>query len=360
MSRPSALAHSIADGSIPPGHYAILIVDDEDGIRDVLVRWLTSSGYAATSARSADEALARLAANPVAAVLCDIRMPGHDGLWLAAKIRQRFPETAVIMSSGVHDADAATECARQGVVDYLVKPFGRDRLRDAVSRAVEWHATAWDARRWRETLLREMDTRKASLWDHIHRDPVANDEQLDALLRSLPGRTAEVRDHAKRVAGLASAIARALGRSDEEIRELRRASLLHELGKHAVPDAVLKKPAPLTAEEQALVRLVPHLTAEMLTGVPFLAAAAAIVRDVAERMDAQGYPRGIRAEGVQLASRILAVADAYDTMTHARVYRDPIPPQEARLELERCAGSQFDPAVVNALETAIDDSSRVD
>ena len=359
MALPSALAQSLPEGSGQPGDYSILVVDDEDTVRQVLVRWLESSGYAAASARSADEALARLAAAPVSVVLCDIRMPGHDGLWLAARIRQRYPEIAVIMSSGVHDTDAATECARQGVVDYLLKPFGRDRLRDAVSRAVDWHTAAWDARRWRETLQREMEARKASLWDQVHRAPIAGDEALEALLASLPVRAPETSEHSRRVARLATAIARVLRRPDEEVEQLRRAALLHELGKLALPDAVLRKPAPLTADEQAVVRVVPHLTAELLSGVPFLAPAAAIIRDVAERMDAQGYPRAVRAELVPLESRILAVADAYDAMTHPRVYRDAIPAQEAMLELERCAGAQFDPSVVHALATALDEISRL-
>jgi response regulator RpfG family c-di-GMP phosphodiesterase len=360
MVIPSAPAPSLAEGASQSSRHSILVVDDEETIRQVLVRWLESSGYAAASARSADEALARLETNPVGIVLCDIRMPGHDGLWLAARIRQRYPETAIIMSSGVHDMDAASECARQGVVDYLLKPFGRDRLRDAVGRAVDWHTAAWDARRWREALHREMDTLKASLWDRVHRQSIDNDDDLEAVLSSLPVRVPEMSEHTRRVAVLALAIARVLGRPDADLDHLRRAALLHELGKLALPDAVLRKPAPLTADEQALVRLLPHLTARMLTAAPFLAPAGAIVRDVAERMDAQGYPRALRGAAVALESRILAVADAYDTMTHPRVYRDAIPAQEAMLELARCAGTQFDPAVVNALDTAVDEISRLD
>jgi response regulator RpfG family c-di-GMP phosphodiesterase len=354
---PSAQGQSITEGQ--PGPHSILVVDDEDTVRQVLVRWLESSGYAAAAARSADEALARLEANPVTIVLCDIRMPGHDGLWLAARVRQRYPETAVIMSSGVHDTDAARECARQGVVDYLVKPFGRDRLREAVGRAVDWYAAAWDARRWRETLQREMDGLTASLRDQLPPDGITSDEELEAWLSSLLERTPEVGEHTRRVATLSTAIARVLGHSGVDVLQLQRAARLHELGKLALPEAVLRKPAPLTADEQAMVRVLPHLTAELLSAVPFLAPCAAIIRNVAERMDGQGYPRGVRAECVSLESRIIAVADAYDVMTHARVYRDAIPPQEAMLELERCAGTQFDPSVVHALDTAIDEISRI-
>lgn len=355
---PSPPAHGFADGSNRSSVHSILVVDDEDTVRLLLVRWLESIGYAVAAARSAEEALTRLDCNPAAVVLCDIRMPGHDGLWLAAKIRQHHPETAVIISSGVHDMDAASESARHGVVDYLLKPFGRDRLRDAVSRAFEWHNAAWDARRWRETLEREMDALKASLWDHVHRAPISTEPELDAVLLSLPARARDVCEAATRVAALSLAIAERLERSDIDRAVLRRAALVHDLGKLALPDAVLRKPAPLTPDEQALVRSVPHLTAEMLASISFLATAAPIVRDVAERLDGQGYPRGIRAELIPMESRIIAVADAYDAMTHARVYRDPISHQEALLELERCAGSQFDPTVVRALEQTIPQLSR--
>jgi response regulator RpfG family c-di-GMP phosphodiesterase len=351
----STVVQSLTDGAAPPSVHSILVVDDDDTVRQVLVRWLEGSGYAAEPARSADEALARIETNPAAVVLCDIRMPGHDGLWLAARIRQRYPETAVIISSGVHDTDVANETARQGVVDYLVKPFGRDRLREAVTRAVDWHSAAWDARRWREALQREMDGLKAALWDRVHADDISNDEQLVAMLQTLPGFTAEVSEHTNRVAALAVAVAKVLSRAELDIHVLRRAALVHELGKLALPDAVARKPASLTPDEQTLARAVPHLTADMLAAIPFLAPAAPIVRDMAERMDGNGYPRRLRGERVPLEARVIAAADAYDAMTHARVYRDAIPPQEALLELERCAGTQFDPAVVDALAIAIDE-----
>jgi putative two-component system response regulator len=351
--------------SEPRGHarlnaLSILVVDDEDAVRDVLVRWLASSGYAVAPARSADEALMRLDTSPAAVVLCDIRMPGHDGLWLAARIRQRHPETAVIVSSGVHDVEAATESARQGVVDYLVKPFGRERLREAVSRALDWHASAWDARRWRETLQREMDGLTAALRDRLHERRLTTDAELAAWLHALPPTAREIVGHMKRVADLSEAIAARMARPGLDLTVLRRAALLHDLGKLALPDAVLRKPAPLTPGEQALVRSLPHLTAELLSGVPFLAPAALIVRDVAERMDGQGYPRGLRADAVPPESRIVAVADAYDAMTHPRVHRAAISSSEALLELERCAGTQFDVAVVAAFDKVRRDISRID
>ena len=131
---------------------SILVVDDETGIRELIARWLVGGGYDVRMAANADEALDRVHDRAPAVALCDIRMPGHDGLWLAHQIRQDAPETAVIMATGVQDVGSAVTSLRQGVIDYLTKPFGRDRLRESVMRGVEWHRAASDARRWRETL----------------------------------------------------------------------------------------------------------------------------------------------------------------------------------------------------------------
>ena len=135
--------------NLPPSlHPSVLVVDDEIGVRELMARWLASGGYDVRTAANADEALQRVSADAPAVALCDIRMPGHDGLWLAQNIRQSAPETAVIMATGVQDVTSAVTSLRQGVIDYLTKPFGRERFRDAVVRGVEWHRTARDTRRW--------------------------------------------------------------------------------------------------------------------------------------------------------------------------------------------------------------------
>ena len=115
--------------SVPP---AVLVVDDETGVRDLMARWLASGGYAVSTASSAVEALDRVHVTAPAVALCDIRMPGRDGLWLAEQIRNDAPQTAVIMATGVQDVGSAVTSLRQGVVDYLTKPFGRERLQKSL------------------------------------------------------------------------------------------------------------------------------------------------------------------------------------------------------------------------------------
>jgi cyclic di-GMP phosphodiesterase len=338
----------------PAGRPArVLIFDDENGVRELMSRWLVADGYAVTTAANAEEALGRLEATPSAVALCDIRMPGRDGLWLAERIRQRYPETAVIMATGVQDAGPAVLTLRQGVIDYLTKPFGRARLEEAVTRGLEWHRTAWDARRWRESLELEMGIRRTRLNDAVSAIYVDNDDALDAMLAMLTLTDREAYAHAYRVAALSVSMARTLGVPESEMGKIERGALLHDVGKLAVPEAILRKPAPLTMEEQMLVRCHPTLGSELLARVPYLKSAVTIVRDAHERMDGLGFPRGVRAADVALGARIVCVADAYDTMTRPRVFRDAIGPPDAMLELERCSGSQFDPAVVDAFRRVI-------
>jgi putative nucleotidyltransferase with HDIG domain len=332
---------------------SVLVVDDENGVRDLMSRWLESGGYAVASASCANEALGLMETAPPAVALCDIRMPGHDGLWLADRIRHQFPETAVIMATGVQDVGAAVESLRQGVVDYLTKPFGRDRLRAAVVRGIEWHRTARDSRRWRDTLEREMQMRHARLSSAIAALHIDSDEALDAMLSMLTIGDRDAYAHAYRVAALSVSVARALGLSDAEVATIERGALLHDIGKLAMPEALLRKPAPLTLEEQSLIRMHPALGSELIQAVPYLVAAAAVIRDAHERMDGLGYPRGLRSDDLWIGARIVTVADAYDTMTRPRVFRDAITPTEAFLELERCSDTQFDRRVVEALKRVL-------
>jgi response regulator RpfG family c-di-GMP phosphodiesterase len=333
--------------------HSVLIVDDENGVRDLLTRWLEAGGYSVTTAANAEEALGRLEVSPPAVAVCDIRMPGRDGLWLAERIRQSYPETAVIMATGVQDVGPAVQTLRQGVIDYLTKPFGRDRLQEAVTRGLEWHQTAWDARRWRESLEQEMAIRRSRLNDAVTALSIDNDDTLDAMMSMLTLTDREAYAHGYRVAALAVSVARTLGLPEEAFPTIERGALLHDVGKLAVPEAILRKPAPLTVEELHLVRCHPTIASELMAQVPYLEAAVPIIRDAHERMDGLGYPRGVHASEVSIGARIVCVADAYDTMTRPRVFRDAIGPAEALLELQRCSGTQFDPLVVDAFRRVI-------
>jgi putative nucleotidyltransferase with HDIG domain len=169
-----------------------------------------------------------------------------------------------------------------------------------------------------------------------------------ALARAMDARDTYTADHSERMARWAEAVARRMGCSEEEVREVRWAALLHDIAKLATPDAVLRKPGPLTPEEWEVVKRHPVVGEEILKPVRRLAGVARLVRHHQERWDGTGYPDGLRGEQIPLGARILAVVDAYTAITDHRPYRPARTHEEAVTELRRCAGTQFDPAVVSA------------
>jgi DNA-binding NtrC family response regulator len=115
----------------------VLVVDDEEGIRRLLTRWLADWGYDPKEASNAEDAITMMTAQPADIILCDVYMPVHDGVWLAEQVRGRWPQTAVIMASGAQDMETVMRMRKQGAVDYVTKPFGREMLRQALQRARE-------------------------------------------------------------------------------------------------------------------------------------------------------------------------------------------------------------------------------
>jgi response regulator RpfG family c-di-GMP phosphodiesterase len=327
---------------------AVLVVDDEAGVRDLLVRWLGACGFDVITAASADEALVRLRGQPVAVALCDIRMPGRDGLWLAEQVRHASPDTAVVMATGVQDVGSAVTSLRHGVIDCLMKPFGRDRLRDAVQRGVEWHRGAVASRAAGDAGHAERKARVESLFCTLHALRIDSRAALEALLTRLDAIEPGLADHSHRVARQASDTGRLLDVPPDQVEVLERAALVHELAKLSLPDAVLHKVEPLTSRDRDAVRGLPDVGYGLLTTVPFLAGAAELVRLRHERWDGTGYPSRLRGEAIPMGSRILAVVDSYEAMIHPRSFQPGLPEAEAVTELTRCSGTQFDPTVVAA------------
>ena len=181
----------------------------------------------------------------------------------------------------------------------------------------------------------------------------AGRQSKDVLLRALAERDPGLGTHAEAVV-LAAATAEALGLSADEIEHVRHASELHDVGKVAIPDAILGKPGPLTEEEWAFVHRHPLIGERIILAAPALARVAALVRSSHERWDGAGYPDALAGGAIPLGARVVAVADAYAAMTAGRPYRAARAPEQALDELRRCAGSQFDPAVVEAWCAAYD------
>jgi putative nucleotidyltransferase with HDIG domain len=177
-------------------------------------------------------------------------------------------------------------------------------------------------------------------------------DALDRLVEAVSGHDDYTGGHSCRVADYVSGLARLLGMSPSEIALARRAALVHDIGKIAVPDRVLKKRGPLTEDELKLVRLHPVVGAGMLSRIAGMEALVPIVLHHHERWDGQGYPRGLSGVDIPIQSRMVFVADAYDAMTTRRPYGPTLTPHEALGELRAGAGQQFDPLMVDKMHAA--------
>jgi two-component system cell cycle response regulator len=181
----------------------------------------------------------------------------------------------------------------------------------------------------------------------------AKQQTRDLILRVLEERHPELHEHVGAVAALARAVGERMGISDDLLEGLERAAELHDIGKIAIPDAILNKPGPLDPEEWSFMRRHTLIGESMLSAAPALRSAAKIVRSSHERVDGKGYPDGLRGDQIPLASRIIFVCDAFHAMTSDRPYAQAKDTEAALAELQRCAGTQFDPAVVEAMQAEI-------
>lgn len=327
---------------------AVLIVDDEEPVRRLLEKWLVAAGHRVVTAGGAREALARLEEGGVGVAVVDLAMEGPDGFWLARQIRTGHPQTAVIIATASSDIDAAQRGIRLGVLDYLTKPIAKEELTMAVARACAWHQAAVAERTERDGLFARAQARQQELARAEAGRRANADAAVEALLRVLRLHDAAAHDHALRVAALAGRMASALAMPPADLELVERAALLHDIGKIGVGRTVLAQARALTDDERTLVRQHVALGHEALE-VGFLTDAARIVRATHEAWDGSGYPEGLSGEAIPRAARIIAVADAWDALTHDRAYRQGVGAAAARAELERCAGTQFDPDVVGVL-----------
>ena len=333
----------------PPSESAawrVLVVDDEVSIRRLLQKWVHAQGAAVLEASTSEDAMALIDSHGAPAVaLCDIRLPGKDGLWLAAQLHEAHPETAVIMTTGVNEFDAAVTSLQAGVVDYLVKPFARERLTEALNRGLFAHKS----RVALASMHGELSSRRSQITEALAELELNSAATLDAMLSMLRAREAGSGDHVHRVAALSVNLALALQIGEPRLSDIERAALLHTLGRLALPDALLRcAEEDLCAEDRARVRAYPLHGYTILKSVPFLAAAAEIAVAAHERWDGSGFPRGLLGADIPVGARIIGVADAYDALT-TRASERPLSPTQALAVLSGARAAEFDPAIVAAL-----------
>ena len=325
----------------------ILIVDDEDSIREIVSSMLSSASFNCTRASSGKEALALLqSGEEFELMLSDMMMPEMDGEALLAATKERFPDMPVVMVTAMHDISIALSAIRNGAYDYLLKPFDREQLLATVRRALENRRLKLENRAYQTNLEALVTARTEQLRQAVSTLERSYDITLEALGNALDLKDAETEGHSKRVTAFTIAIARAMGLSADQIRVIARGAFLHDIGKMAIPDAILRKPGALDEDEIAIMREHCYRGYQILRRIPFLTEAAEIVYAHQEKYDGTGYPRGLKGEQIPLGARIFSVADTLDAMTSNRPYRAAQPLSAAREEIHRWSGRQFDPSVV--------------
>jgi response regulator RpfG family c-di-GMP phosphodiesterase len=324
---------------------SVLIVDDEPAVRDIMSRWVSSLGLQPATAANADEALATMRAHHYDLAVIDVMMPGHDGLWLATELQRDHPHTAVVIATA-YTALLDENAQQRPVADFLIKPFQRERFALAVDRGRQWRQRAIEEVEWHARLATELQDRTTKVIAALHERAASADAEEPALMAICLERAPEMAAHGERVARYARSLARELGVDDEMGTALETAARLHDVGKIAMPDALLTKPSPFTAGEMAIMRRHVNAGADILTATRTLGVAAPIVMASHEWFGGGGYPRRLAGSDIPLGSRIIAVVDAYDAMTQDRVYRVRLDSADAVAELLRCGRTQFDPDVV--------------
>ncbi|MGA3315939.1 MAG: HD domain-containing phosphohydrolase [Candidatus Korobacteraceae bacterium] len=325
----------------------ILVVDDENSIREVVCSILNQAGFDCHPVTSGEEALARLHTDAgYSMVLSDLIMEGMDGLSLLARIRLEHPDIPVVMVTAVHDISVALAAIRNGAYDYLPKPFEREQLLAIVRRAMENRRLKQENLAYQTKLESLVAARTDALRRALADLERSYDITLEALGDALDLKDAETEGHSKRVTAFTIAIARAMELPHDNIRVIARGAFLHDVGKMAIPDAILRKPGRLSPEEQEIMRHHAQLGYQILHRIPFLREAADIVYSHQECFDGSGYPRGLKGDQIPLGARIFAIADTFDAITSDRPYRAAQSIPAGRREIERNSGRQFDPEIV--------------
>lgn len=324
----------------------ILIVDDEDMIRDLLYAALSREGYACIKSTNADEALQIIASGSINLVLCDIMMPGKSGLDLLKEAKAHTPDLAVIMITALSDMNTALSCIHLGAEDYIVKPFSIDRISLTVRNSLEKQRLMLENREYSFNLEKKVLDQTNQIRQTMQDLSKAYEQTLTTLMRALDAREKEIGSHSERVMNYTQLLAGTCGVHNAALSQMAKGALLHDIGKIGVSDNILLKPGKLTDEEWLEMKKHPQIGSDILAGVPFLQEAAEFVLTHHERFDGKGYPLGLKGEEIPLSSRIFAIVDTLDAMTSDRPYRKALPFSTMLEEIKRCNGTQFDPEIV--------------
>jgi putative two-component system response regulator len=303
----------------------ILVIDDEDVIRMLMLEILESAGHEVIGAETAERALLLLEESEFELVVSDVVMPGLSGLELLGAVRARRASLPVVLVTGAGTYDTLSQALTRGAAGLVTKPFAHADLQTAVGDALERAARSRDE--LRERLLAPT--------------------LASALANAIEARDSYLHGHCERLASLAVRLAELLGLRPDEVETIRLGAILHDVGKIGIPDRVLLKPGPLDDEERRIVETHPEIGDKLLEPLDLLAGARPIVRNHHERWDGAGYPDGLAGTNIPLGARIVAVADSIEVMTSRQLYRQPRTHAQVVAELHACRATQWDPQIVD-------------
>ncbi|HUF04698.1 MAG TPA: HD domain-containing phosphohydrolase [Aridibacter sp.] len=332
---------------IPKPERSLLIIESDAGGGSRLAEFF-SAKYECERVAHEGDAIALLRERGFGVVLSDICRGSLDGPGLVKSVCGNSAYSEVIVIASESDSDHAVECFRAGAFDFIKRPFELDYLESAVTRAFEKFEHGLVTSHYQSGLEDLLAHRSAALDKALEDIENSYRVTLKALVQALETRDFETHGHSERVVTFSLRLGHELGLSHDALRDLELGALLHDIGKIGVPDAILRKPSKLTEQEWEKMKLHPVHGYRILRNIPFLGGAARVVFQHHERWDGTGYPSRLKGETIDIGARIFAVIDAFDAMISDRVYRRGRPYEEAVKELDACAGSQFDPLIVEA------------
>jgi response regulator RpfG family c-di-GMP phosphodiesterase len=267
-TEPNPLANTLA--------LRVLIVDDEAAVRKVMAAVLAQVGLRCETAASGDEALPILEANRIDAIISDLQMPGMSGMELLAKVRQFYPQIVFLMVTGVDDVRVGVQAMRQGADDYLVKPLQVDAniVLASLTRALHVKGLEQEVENYRHHLEEIVAEQTGQLREALRQIERTYDHTLEVLGAAIDLRDSPTAGHSRRVFLYSIEIAKAMGGLESQMRNIAMGAWLHDIGKLAIPDAILLKPGPLTDEERTIMQRHAQIGYDLVKGIPFLADAA--------------------------------------------------------------------------------------
>jgi len=345
----------------------VLIVDDDRAVRRMIVRILERAGYTCNEAADASEARASVQQQEFVLVTCDVNMPGGSGLAVVSELRERHPDVAVLMVSGMDDPQTASEATALGAYGYVIKPFEANEMLIAAENALRRRELELENRAHREHLELLVAERTADLRETFERLSRAEEalrasqeEAIHRLAQAVEYRDPATGAHLNRMSRTCELLAERSGLGTERAQLIRIASPMHDIGKIAVSDGILRKPGTLSPEEWEEMRTHPLIGAQLLAGSDseLLQLGAVIALTHHERWNGSGYPGGLVGTAIPVEGRIVAIADVFDALTSERPYKVAFEIDHAVSIMRDERGNHFDPDYLDLFLSIVGDVVR--